>query len=263
MQNLCNYLTENSFSFATAEKQPYLCTRFLKQTSQTVQQAFFFDMDGTLFDSMPNHAKAWEITAAKYGLYFPQLTCYQQEGRTGYDILCQLFHEQRKNNTKNANFSEADAALIHQIYLEKSQLFHEMGEPEPIPGAQQLLQYLHQLPDTQLWIVTGSAQQSLFDRLNLAFPGIFTRQRMITALDIQRGKPAPEPYLAAWHKSQLPKQQCFVIENAPLGVRSAKAAGLCTYAVNTGPLPDQDLRQEGADHVFSNMKQLLSFLQHN
>ena len=82
---------------------------------------------------------------------------------------------------------------------------------------------------------------------------------MITAFDVTHGKPDPEPYLKAWERSGLKKEQCFVIENAPLGIRSGKAAGLTVYAVNTGILTKEDLSQ--ADLVFDNMTELLAFLQ--
>jgi beta-phosphoglucomutase-like phosphatase (HAD superfamily) len=57
----------------------------------------------------------------------------------------------------------------------------------------------------------------------------------------------------------LPKEQCYVIENAPLGIRSGKAAGLTVFAVNTGILTKEDLAQ--ADQVFDSMTELLAFLQ--
>ena len=83
---------------------------------------------------------------------------------------------------------------------------------------------------------------------------------MITAFDVVKGKPDPEPYLKAWERSGLAKEQCVVIENAPLGVRSAKAAGLTVYAVNTGILTREDLLQAGADKVFDSMQELLEEL---
>ena len=84
---------------------------------------------------------------------------------------------------------------------------------------------------------------------------------MITAFDVVKGKPDPEPYLKAWERSGLSKEQCVVIENAPLGVRSGKAAGLTVYAVNTGVLSREDLMQAGADKVFDSMQDLLVYLQ--
>ena len=52
----------------------------------------------------------------------------------------------------------------------------------------------------------------------------------------------------------------MVVENAPLGVRAGKAAGIYTVAVNTGILPDSALREEKADQVFPNMPALLQHL---
>ena len=49
----------------------------------------------------------------------------------------------------------------------------------------------------------------------------------------------------------------MVIENAPLGVRAGVAARIFTVAVNSGPLPDSALTDEGADLIFSNMTDFL------
>lgn len=127
-------------------------------------------------------------------------------------------------------------------------------------GVKQVLDFLKAC-GAQIWIVTGSGQKSLFDNIDSHFPGIFTRERMITAFDVSHGKPNPEPYLKAWERSGLPKEECCVIENAPLGIRAGKAAGLYSIAVNTGPLADDLLRREGADQVFPDMAALLTFLQ--
>ena len=98
--------------------------------------------------------------------------------------------------------------------------------------------------------------RSLIDNLNKVLPAVFAKERMITAFDVVKGKPDPEPYLKAWERSGLSKEQCIVIENAPLGVRSGKAAGLKVYAVNTGILSREDLMQAGADMVFDSMSDL-------
>ena len=71
----------------------------------------------------------------------------------------------------------------------------------------------------------------------------------------------PEPYLKAWERCGFAKNECMVVENAPLGVRAGKAAELFTVAVNTGPLPDELLWNEKADVVVPNMAALLAWLQ--
>ncbi len=213
------------------------------------QQAYFFDMDGVLFDSMPHHAIAWEEVMKKHGLSFTARDCYINEGRTGESVI-------REAMWKACN-RDATPDEIEKIYAEKSAYFHSMGETYPIPHVAEVLQYVQSLGH-QIWVVTGSGQRTLIDSLHAVFPNIFQRDRMITAFDVTRGKPDPEPYLKAWERSGLPKEKCFVIENAPLGIRAGKAAGLTVYAVNTGILTREDLAQ--ADQVFDSMTELLIFL---
>ena len=213
------------------------------------QQAYFFDMDGVLFDSMPHHAIAWEEVMKKHGLSFTARDCYINEGRTGESVICEAMWKARNR--------DATPDEIEQIYTEKSAYFHQLGETYPIPNVADVLQYV-QSCGHQIWVVTGSGQRTLIDSLHAVFPNIFQRDRMITAFDVTHGKPDPEPYLKAWERSGLPKEKCFVIENAPLGIRSGKAAGLTVYAVNTGILTREDLVQ--ADQVFDSMTELLMFL---
>ncbi len=107
-------------------------------------------------------------------------------------------------------------------------------------------------------LVTGSGQPSLLDRLDTHFPGTFTPETMVTAFDVEHGKPDPEPYLMGLQKGgNLKPNQAIVIENAPLGIESAVGAGIFTIAVNTGPLPDSVLTNAGASVVFRSMEALL------
>ena len=213
------------------------------------QQAYFFDMDGVLFDSMPHHAIAWEEVMKKHGLSFTARDCYINEGRTGESVIREAMWKARNRDARPDE--------IEQIYTEKSAYFHQLGEAYPIPNVADVLQHV-QSCGHQIWVVTGSGQRTLIDSLHAVFPNIFQRDRMITAFDVTHGKPDPEPYLKAWERSGLPKEKCFVIENAPLGIRAGKAAGLTVYAVNTGILTREDLAQ--ADQVFDSMTKLLMFL---
>jgi beta-phosphoglucomutase-like phosphatase (HAD superfamily) len=79
---------------------------------------------------------------------------------------------------------------------------------------------------------------------------------MVTAFDVKHGKPAPEPYLKGLEKCGVHPWEAMVVENAPLGVRAAVAAQCFTIAVNTGPLPDEMLTNEGANLIFPRMTAL-------
>ena len=217
------------------------------------ERAYFFDMDGVLFNSMPHHAIAWEEVMKEHDLPFTAYDCYLNEGRTGESVIREAMWKARNR--------DATPDEIKQIYTEKSERFNllaqQAGGTVVVDGVAEVLRYV-QSTGSQIWVVTGSGMRNLLDNLNNALPPVFQRDRMITAFDVTHGKPDPEPYLKAWERSGLKKEQCFVIENAPLGIRSGKAAGLTVYAVNTGILTREDLAQ--ADQVFDSMAELLEFL---
>ena len=210
-------------------------------------RAVLFDMDGVLYNSMPSHAKAWHRAMAHFGYDLPEQEAYMHEGRTGASTINIVSRRQRG--------VEESEERIQEIYRIKSQFFNEYPPAEPMPGALELLRKL-QAQGLKILIVTGSGQASLLNRLNHHFPGVFCRELMVTAFDVKHGKPDPEPYLMGLHKGALRAEECVVVENAPLGVRAAKAAGIFTIAVNTGPLPDNALTDEGADLLLPSMQAL-------
>ena len=216
-----------------------------------MKQAYFFDMDGVLFDSMPNHSQAWDEVMRKYGLDFTARDCYLNEGRTGQDVIA--------NAIWRKEHRQATEEEIWTIYKEKTARFHTLGGALPMKGVKEVIEWL-QAQGKMLYVVTGSGQKSMFTMLEDSFPGVFIRERMVTALDVPYGKPRPEPYLKAWEKTGLAKSECCVIENAPMGIQAGKGAGLFTIAVNTGPLEDDVLWEAGADVVLKNMAQLLEYI---
>ena len=144
---------------------------------------------------------------------------------------------------------------MNRIYARKCEYFNVLPEAKPMPGARSLLEQI-KADGLQIVLVTGSAQHSLLERLNRDYPSIFHSDLMVTGFDVTYGKPDPEPYLMAMHKAAVRPDETMVVENAPLGVRSAVAAGAYTVACNTGPLPDKVLRDEGAAIVLPSLQAL-------
>ena len=210
-------------------------------------RAVLFDMDGVLYNSMPYHAKAWHRAMAQFGYDLPEEEVYMHEGRTGTSTVNLVSRRQHGVEVSDEHVAE--------IYKVKSDFFNEFPPAKPMHGALSLLRQLKE-QGLKILIVTGSGQRSLLDRLNSDFPDIFRRELMVTAFDVKHGKPHPEPYLMGMQKGELHPNECIVVENAPLGVRAAKAAGIFTIAVNTGPLPDSVLLDEGADLLFPSMQAL-------
>ena len=207
-------------------------------------KAVLFDMDGVLFNSMPNHAEAWHRTMAKFGFTLSREEAYMYEGRTGAGTINIVSLRERGH--------EATEEEIKQIYQAKSELFNQYPLAERMPGALEVLTKIKEAGLTPM-VVTGSGQTSLLDRLNKNFPNIFQRELMVTAFDVKYGKPNPEPYLMALKKGRLQPNEAIVVENAPLGVQAGVAAGIFTIAVNTGPLPDEALLGQGANLLFHSM----------
>ena len=208
----------------------------------------FFDMDGVLYDSMPNHVQAWSETASSWGLKFEPEDFYMMEGRTGTSTIDILFN---RNWGRNATEEEKET-----VYAQKSQRFVELNKiSELIPDVLEVLEKVGQL-GLKRAVVTGSGQPSLFENLDAHFPCFFEKDLMVTACDVQYGKPHPEPYLMGLKKANIKADEAIVIENAPLGIESAVAAGIYTIAVNTGPLPDEVLLKAGACALFPSMRAL-------
>lgn len=214
-------------------------------------KAVLFDMDGVLFDSMPNHAYSWSHAMTQFGLAMTTEEAYMNEGRTGggtIDILAQRFWH------RDATQEEKE-----HIYAAKTALFNQLPEAKPMPGALKALQAVKD-HGWKIVLVTGSGQVTLLDCLSKHFPGFFSQDLMVTSFDVKQGKPHPEPYLMGLAKAGVRAEEALVVENAPLGVESAHKAGIFTLAANTGPLPDKILFEAGADLVFSGMDQVGEYL---
>lgn len=210
-------------------------------------KAVLFDMDGVLFDSMPNHARSWAKVCTEFGLAMSPEEAYMHEGRTGAATINLLTQRYWRRNATDEE--------IKKIYDEKCRLFNACPEAPKMPGAAEVLAAAKQAGLT-IVVVTGSGQKSLLDRLEHNYPGIFSPELIVSSKDVKHGKPDPEPYLMGLKKVGLAPWQAVVVENAPLGVRAAVAARIFTIAVNTGPLPETALLQEGANLLFGGMTAL-------
>ena len=215
-------------------------------------KAALIDMDGVLYDSMPFHARSWHQLFTELGVTTSNSDeYYLYEGMKGADTIGMILKRELNRDTTEEERNE--------IYAHKAELFKSCGEAPMLKGAAEMLNALKDMGLTTV-LVTGSAQKSLLENLERDYPGFFPRERMVTALDVKNGKPHPEPYLKGLEKAGVDKSEVIVIENAPLGVRAGKAAGLFTIAVTTGPIPRENFEKEGADLIFPDMPTFASWL---
>ncbi len=212
---------------------------------QKTIEAVFFDMDGVLYDSMPNHEYSWCKVFESVGMSFAPEEAYANEGRTARGTINIVYN---RSIGRDATDEE-----IESLYALKTKLMSERPAAEPFADMMRLLPQLQQM-GVEVYVVTGSRQPWLYDNLERDF-GV-ERAKIISGNDVKIGKPSAEPYLMAQARANKDKEHCIVVENAPLGVRAGKAAEIEVWAVNTGKLADHYLTDEGADFLFHTPRQL-------
>ena len=207
-----------------------------------------FDMDGVLYNSMPNHLVAWQTSMAQVNLPMTKADVYQYEGMRGYGI--------EKLIAKKYTGKEISDDEAVRRYEMKSSVFEKQPRAEFMDGVKNLMKKIKS-DGLIIGIVTGSSQRPLIARVKNDFSEFVSLDHIVTAFDVNRGKPYPDPYLMGLKKAgNFKPWEGIVVENAPLGVRSGVSAKIFTIAVNSGPLPNEVLASEGANIVFDKMPDL-------
>src|SRR5713101_8071219 len=120
----------------------------------------------------------------------------------------------------------------------------------PLPGAVELLRAL----PLERWAIVTSCTRALA-RVRIAAAGLPKPKHLVTATDVQHGKPSPEPYLKGAQMLGIPAADCLVVEDAPAGIRAGKAAGAQVLALRT-TASDAELQQARADWIVDDCAEL-------
>lgn len=220
---------------------------FLLSMHPTSPKVVLFDMDGVLYDSMPNHGIAWQRAMKEFGIHFTVEDSYATEGARGIDTIRKYAKAQL-----GKELTEEEAQKMYDL---KAHYFHEMPEAKIFDGVTDLMKKIKD-NGLKIGIVTGSAQRPLIERVTHDFGDFVSRDQITTAFDVKRGKPNPDPYLMGLKKAgNYAPSEGIVVENAPLGVRAGVAAGCYTVAINSGPLADSVLINEGANILFPTIRE--------
>jgi beta-phosphoglucomutase len=217
-----------------------------------VFKAILFDLDGTLVDSMPDHDGAWVRAFESIGITGIESKAYFYEGVKSETFARDMYLERKG--------SEPSIELINELCDRKENYFLTLaGIHKFFPGTFELLEQVKSR-GRKLGLVTGST--GLEARFESTPKFLSEFDVIVTGQDVTRGKPSPEPYLTAARKLGVNPSECLVLENAPLGIKSAKAAGIECWAVkNGGPLPDSLLSEAGAERIFRDLVEVKSSLQ--
>lgn len=167
-------------------------------------KALLFDNDGVLVDSHASVVDAW----AKFGAYYnlSEFNINNHLGTRAQDLVLRLLGPER--------FEEAND-LINELEQETAH------ETVALPGAKELLMSLQE----GQWTICTSANPRL-GRARIEAAGLPMPKELVTAEDVERGKPAPDPYLLGAKRLGVDPKDCVVFEDAVAGVQAAQAAGV-------------------------------------
>ncbi|MEU8826855.1 HAD-IA family hydrolase [Streptomyces sp. NPDC048636] len=175
--------------------------------------ALLFDNDGTLVSSLESVVRCWTRWAGEYGVSAEDFAGVELHGRPADDIIGDLLPAERLAGAR-ARIDELELAEVP-------------GGVKLLPGTAELLAGL----PAARWAVVTSANGQLA-RARLTEVGL-RPGTLISADDITRGKPDPEPFLLAAERLGVAPARCVAFEDAPAGLASARAAGMRTVALTT------------------------------
>jgi len=183
----------------------------LGRLSIEVFDAVIFDMDGTLIDSVPAVERSWGIWAAEHGLDVDTIKKFHGVPAAG--IVEVLIPKDRQQSAIN-RINELEVADVEGIVV--------------LPGAAEALAAVRGAKSAIATSCTAELARARITSTALQVPTV-----LVTADDVSRGKPDPEPFLTAAERLGVDPRRCLVVEDAPAGVAAAHAAGCFTLGVQT------------------------------
>ncbi len=213
-------------------------------------RAVIFDMDGVLIDSEPLHERAQQIVFRKHAIEVPDRVYSDFKGQTEEDVFGYVVREFGRDG-------HDPAVLVREKHAAYRELLSDL---QPIDGAVELLHYLSAL-GMPLALTTSAIrrdQEFAFERLQLeAFFNV-----VVTAEDVSKPKPDPEPYAITALRMSVDPSHCLVIEDSINGIRSARGAG-CRVAGITTSFSADALTAAGAEIFVDRLLDLKKIFPHH
>ncbi|MFF4467840.1 HAD family hydrolase [Streptomyces mirabilis] len=206
-----------------------------------------FDNDGVLVDSEP-------ISNTILAAYLTELghpTSYEESIRDYMGSAMHRIHELVQERSGQRLPEDFDVVFHGRVFAAFER------ELQPVPGAVQLLEKLAADEVPYCVASSGSHERIRVGHRKTGLDRWFDEGRVFSSQDVGRGKPAPDLFLHAAERMGVAPERCVVVEDSPLGVRAANAAGMDVYGF-TAMTPAAKLT--GATELFSELGELADLL---
>lgn len=183
-------------------------------------QAYLFDCDGTIADSMPLHYMAWRRALGEWKCDFDERLFYEWGGRPTTEIIATL------------NTMRGLKMPVQEVADRKEALYYEfLPRLKAIPEVLEHIEAEHgRIPFA---VVSGSTRESV--EASLRCLNLLDRfETLVCAGDYKKAKPAPDAFLVAAERLGVKPEACLVFEDTEMGIQAARAAGMAAVKI---PLP--------------------------
>jgi beta-phosphoglucomutase len=200
-----------------------------------------FDVDGVLVDSYEAHMRSWLRMGREHGLAITEEEFASTFGQTSREIIARFWGADL-DDTARAALDARKEAIYRDLIREQ------------FPAMDGAVELIDALVDAGFRLAVGSSGppenvQLTLERLGRARSFVV----IVTGRDVTRGKPDPQVFQIAAERLGLPPARCIVVEDAPVGIAAARAAGMASVAL-VGTVPPE--RLAAADLVVGSLREL-------
>jgi HAD superfamily hydrolase (TIGR01509 family) len=210
------------------------------------RQAFLFDLDGTLVDSVYQHVLAWREALEAGGIHLAVWRIHRQIGMSGGLFVNALAREMGRT------VSPDEAERIHQVHSEAFKRY--ASQVRPLPGAGELLSYLTKAGVP--WAIATSGRRESAS-LSLRLIGVSDEVPIITRDMVTHAKPDPDLFIAAAEKLGVSVSDSVVVGDSIWDLLAARRARALSVGLLSGGYGREELERAGAYRVYNDPADLL------
>jgi HAD superfamily hydrolase (TIGR01549 family) len=217
---------------------------------QQSDPALLFDLDGTLLDTVYDHVTAWSAALSSAGIVVPSWKIHRRIGMNGNSLVRQLLRE-LKNPPRELDMKALERK--HDVEFQAAN-----AHPKPLPGANELLDYLTRRKIRWAIATTGGEQQTKRLLKNLT---ISSKVPVVTGDDVANAKPSPDVFVLAADRLRVPIGECIVVGDSVWDVLAAGRKRALPVGLLCGGYAQEELERAGAFRVYTDPADMLMHIE--
>jgi HAD superfamily hydrolase (TIGR01549 family) len=227
-----------------------MSSRKMTARKRASDPAILFDLDGTLLDTVYDHVAAWSAALTSAGILVPKWKIHRRIGMSGKSLVPQLLRE-LKNPPKKID--------IDSLEEKHDTEFQNINpHPDPLPGANELLEYLTRRGIRWAIATTGGKKPTKRLLKNLEIP---KNVLVVTGDDVANAKPSPDVFVLAAERLKASIGDCIVTGDSIWDVLAAGRKRALPVGLLSGGYSQEELERAGAFRVYADPADMLMHIE--